>query len=162
MAIAKRLKDYLKSNKVKFKALKHKAVYTAQEIAAQQHIPGKEFIKTVMVKLNKDKFFMMALPASYRIDFKKLKTAAGAKKVELANEKEFKGFFPDCEIGAMPLFGNLYNMPVVVDKTVEEDKIIVFSAGNHKETIMMRYSDFKDLVKPKVASFSVSLSKKGK
>ncbi len=155
MAIAKRLKDYLKTNKVKYKALKHKAVYTAQEIAAQQHVPGKEFIKTVMVKLNRDKFFMMALPASCKIDFKKLKVASGAKTVELASEKEFKGIFPDCEIGAMPPFGNLYNIPVVVDKTVEEDKIIVFNAGNHKETIMMKYSDFKDLVKPKVASFSI-------
>jgi len=155
MTISKRLKDYLKSNKVKFKTLKHKAVYTAQEIAGAQHVPGKEFIKTIMVKLNGNKFFMMAMPASCKIDFKKLKSASGAKTVELAKEAEFKSLFPDCDIGAMPPFGNLYDIPVVVDKTVEEDEKIVFNAGNHKETIMMKYSDFKKLVKPKVASFSV-------
>ncbi|MEM2954967.1 MAG: YbaK/EbsC family protein, partial [Candidatus Nanoarchaeia archaeon] len=124
-------------------------------IAAIQHTPGDKLIKSVIVKFNGKTYYMLGLPATYKIDFKKLKAASGAKTIELAKEEELKTLFPDCEIGALPPFGNLYNIPVVIDKSAENNDEIVFSAGNHKETVKMKYVDYKKLVKPKLADFAI-------
>lgn len=149
----KKLMEYLDSNKVKYVTMKHSAAYTAQEIAAQAHIPGKQLAKTVILKID-GKMAMAVLPASYKVDLKLLKKAARAKKVELANEKEFKGFFPECEVGAMPPFGNLYEMDVFVSESLAEDETIAFNAGSHTELIKLDYADFEKLVKPIVLKYS--------
>jgi len=108
----------------------HARVYTAQEIAATQHVPGKEMAKVVMVKAD-GKMVMLVLPASYRFELKKLKDVLKFKKVGMAREAEFQELFPDCEVGAMPPFGNHYNLEVWVDQVLMEDKFIVFQAGSH-------------------------------
>lgn len=131
----------------------HSPAYTAQEVAASAHIKGKEVAKTVMVKVD-GKMAMAVLPASRKVDFALLKKVAKAREVELAGENEFKDVFPDCEIGAMPPFGNLYGMEVFVDESLREDKEIAFNAGSHSELIKMAYKDFERLVKPKIAAFS--------
>ncbi len=150
----KKLKEYLDSNKVKYVTMKHSAAYTAQEIAAQAHIPGKQLAKTVMIKVD-GKMAMAVLPASYKVDLKLLKKATKAKKVELASEKEFKGLFPECEVGAMSPFGNLYEMDVFVSESLAEDNTIAFNAGSHTELIKLDYTDFEKLVKPVVLKYSV-------
>jgi Ala-tRNA(Pro) deacylase len=134
----------------------HQTAYTAQEIAAVQHVPGKEMAKVVMVKVD-GKMVMLVLPASYRVETKKLKEALNCKKVGIVKEEAFQDLFPDCEIGAMPALGNLYNLEVWVDKLLTEDKFIVFQAGSHVETLRIQYSDYDRLVKPKVGDFSVHL-----
>ncbi|MDH3214796.1 MAG: YbaK/EbsC family protein [Candidatus Krumholzibacteria bacterium] len=149
----KKLRDFLDKNKVKYVTMSHSTAYTAQEIAASAHIPGKELAKTVVVKLD-GKMAMAVLPASYRIDFDLLKEASGANKAELAGEKEFKDTFPGCEVGAMPPFGNLYNMDVYVAESLAEDDEISFNAGSHTELIRLPYGDFARLVKPRVVKFS--------
>jgi len=152
----KKLKEYLDSHQVKYVTISHSPVYTAQEIAGSAHIPGKELAKTVMVKID-GKVAMAVLPASYRVDFDLLKKAAGASSVELASEKEFENMFPDCEIGAMPPFGNLYGMEVFVAASLTEDTEIAFNAGSHSELIRLSYKDFEKLVKPKLAKFSYKI-----
>ncbi|MGD2252425.1 MAG: YbaK/EbsC family protein [Anaerolineales bacterium] len=149
-----KVKEYLESQGVEYKTIQHEEVYTAQEVAASAHIPGKQLAKTVMVKLDKG-MAMAVLPASHRIDFKGLKKATGAKKVKLATEAEFKDLFPDCDVGAMPPFGNLYDMPVYVAESLAEEIVIAFCAGSHTELIQLSYSDFANLAKPKVAKFSL-------
>ncbi len=156
MAMCKKLKEFLDQNKVNYQITGHPEVYTAQEIAAALHVPGKELAKVVMVKAG-DKFVMIVLPASWRIEMAKLKDLLGAKEIRLATEEEFKNLFPDCEVGAMPPFGNLYDLDVYVDKTLSEDEEIFFQAGNHIESIKMKYKDYSALVKPVVAEFSVHL-----
>ncbi len=150
---AKKVAQFLDSHKVKYVAIKHSAAYTAQEIAASAHIPGKELAKTVMVKID-GQMAMAVLPASYRIDFELLKKSAGAKKVELASEREFKELFPECEVGAMPPFGNLYEMNVYVSNPLPEDEEIAFNAGSHTELIRLHYKDFQKFVKPTVGDFA--------
>ena len=152
----KKLKDYLDAEHVKYVSIKHSPAYTAQQIAASAHVPGKELAKTVMVKLDGE-LAMAVLPASFRVDLELLKAVSGAVKVELATENEFKGMFPDCEPGAMPPFGNLYGMDVYVGKTLAEDEEIAFNAGSHTELIKLAYKDFERLVKPRV----VAISRKG-
>jgi len=149
----KKLKDFLDSNKIKYVAVSHSEAFTAQEIAASARIPGKELAKTVMVKLD-GKMAMAVLPASYMVDFDLLKKASGAKKVELAGEKDFKDMFPECDVGAMPPFGNLWDMDVFVAETLAEGEEIAFNAGSHTELIRLAYKDFERLVEPKVVKFS--------
>jgi Ala-tRNA(Pro) deacylase len=148
-----RLKEFLNSQHVKFVAINHSPAYTAQEIAALAHVRGKELAKTVMVKLD-NKMAMAVLPASLKVNIERLQEASGADQVELASEKEFKDMFPDCEIGGMPPFGNLYGMEVYASHRLAEDAEIAFNAGSHTELIRMAYKDFERLVKPKVANIS--------
>lgn len=151
--LSRKLKDYLNSQGIKYVTITHSQAYTANEIAEVAHIPGKELAKTVMVKID-GKMTMAVLPASYKVNFDLLKEASGASKVELANEKEFEDKFPGCEIGAMPPFGNIYEMEVFVDKSLSEDEEIAFNAGSHTELIRLSYKDFDRLVKPVVIKFS--------
>jgi Ala-tRNA(Pro) deacylase len=156
MTILKKLKDYLEQNQVRYEVGYHERVYTSQEIAAAMHVPGKELAKVVMVKAD-GKMTMLVLPASYRVDTKKLKKVLECKKLGIAKEKDFEELFSDSEIGAMPPFGNLYNLEVWVDQILTEDEFIVFQAGSHVETLKIKYSDYAQLVNPKVGDFSVHL-----
>lgn len=152
----KRLKDFLDQNKVKYTSITHSVEYTAQEIAAAAHIPGKNLAKTVIVRLD-DKIVMVVLPATYKIDFHLLKEATGASNVELVPEEEFERMFPGCETGAMPPFGNLYGIEVLVSKTLAEDDEIAFNAGTHLELIQLAYDDFEKLVHPTVVKVSTRI-----
>lgn len=151
-----RLKEFLDSNKVKYVAISHSQAFTAQEIAASAHVPGRQLAKTVVVSLDGN-MAMAVLPATHHVDLRLLKKAAGAKKVELAGEREFKDLFPDCEVGAMPPFGNLYDLEVYVAANLAEGEEIAFNAGSHTELVRMAYQDFEKLVKPKVVEFSLAV-----
>jgi len=150
---SKKLKDFLDSKKVKYVKIEHSPAYTAQEIAQSAHIPGKELAKTVIVNID-GKMSMAVLSANFPIDFDYFRKETGAKKIELASEEQFKDKFPDCEIGFMPPFGNLYGMDVYVDKKLTRDKNIVFNAGVHLELFKISYQDFEKLVKPKIIRFT--------
>ncbi|NCS88952.1 MAG: deacylase [Ignavibacteria bacterium CG2_30_36_16] len=143
----KKLIEYLDENKVKYVVISHSPAFTAQEIAASAHIRGKELAKTVVIKID-GKMSIAVLPASYNIQFESLKAMLGAETVRLAYEQEFIDKFPDCEIGAMPPFGNLYNMDVFVAESLADTKEIAFNACSHDQLIKMDYSDFEKLVKP--------------
>lgn len=149
----KRLKEYLDGHNVKYVAISHSPAYTAQEVAASAHVPGKELAKSVIVRIDGN-LAMAVLPASYKVDFESLREVTGATRVELAREREFKGLFPDCEPGAMPPFGNLYDLPVYVANVLAEDEEIVFNAGSFTELMKLPYSDYARLVHPKVLHFA--------
>jgi len=151
---SKKLKAYLDEKKIKYITIKHSSAYTAQEIAAIAHIPGKDLAKTVIIKID-GKMAMAVLPASYKVSFDGLKDTLGVKEVRLAYEQEFIDKFPDCEVGAMPPFGNIYGLEVFVAESLAEDEEIAFNACNHTELIKMNFSDFERLVKPKRIKFSI-------
>ncbi|TDN95818.1 aminoacyl-tRNA deacylase [Sunxiuqinia elliptica] len=153
----KKLKNYLDENNIEYITIRHSLAFNAQRVAATTHIPGKELAKTVMIKLD-GKMAMAVLPASYRVRLDVLKELTGAKTIELANEMEFKYLFPECEIGAMPPFGNLYDMEVFVAASLAEDTEIAFNAGTHVELTRMAYADFERLVQPVVLAFSTALA----
>jgi Ala-tRNA(Pro) deacylase len=150
-----KLRDFLDSHNVKYVIIKHSPAFTAQEVAASAHIPGKELAKTVMIKID-GTMAMAVLPASYQVDMEQLKEATQATTVELASEQEFKDMFPGSEIGAMPPFGNLYGMEVFASKALAEDDEIAFNAGSHTELIRLPYSDFVEHVKPQVIALSTA------
>lgn len=145
-----RLKRLLEEEGVEYETLPHDEAYTAQEVAASAHVPGKELAKTVMVKLD-GAMAMVVLPADDRLDLDLVRDAAGADEVELAGEDEFEGLFPSCEPGAMPPFGNLWDMAVIADPRLAEDEKIAFNAGSHTELVRLAYRDFERLVGPRIA-----------
>ena len=158
MAISDRLKAFLQSAKVKYSVMKHPVVYTAQEIAGAQHVPGRQLAKCVLVKTEHGPV-LAVLPAIHLIDLKKRKALLGAKTLSIGKEADIKQAFPDVEVGAMSPFGNLYEVRVVVDRQLGEAGEIVFNAGTHTETIKMRYQDFAALAKPKAGPFAQALAK---
>jgi Ala-tRNA(Pro) deacylase len=150
---ARQLSEFLDSHDVKYVTIRHSPAYTAQEVAASAHVPGKDMAKTVIVDLD-GKMAMAVLPASSRLDLNHLKEATSAKHVALADERKFEGLFPDCEVGAMPPFGNLYGLDVFVSDSLAEDEEIAFNAGSHTEVVRLAYQDFERLVQPKVAKLT--------
>lgn len=146
------LKKFLDDNQIGYDVMHHDPAFTAQELSARMHISGYEFVKVVVVKLD-GAFALAALPAPLRINFRALAESAGARKCSLASEEEFQQLFPDCELGAMPPFGNLYNLPAFVDQDVTHSENIVINAGTHAEAIRLRYADFSRLARPRVVRF---------
>ncbi len=142
-----RLKDFLDEEHVKYVTIGHSPAFTAQEIAAMAHIPGKELAKTVVVKIDGE-MAMVVTSASEQVELNHLKETLGANEVDLASEDEFKDSFPDCETGAMPPFGNLYGMNVFVSQALREDEQIAFNAGSHTELVRLPYTEFERLVHP--------------
>ncbi len=151
-----KMKAFLDANRIKYVTFQHSPAYTAQEVAQSAHISGKNIAKVVMLKIDGN-MAMAAVPASHQVNLESLKGGASAEKVELASEQEFKDMFPDCEIGAMPPFGNLYGMNVFVSEALAEDEAIAFNAGTHTELVGLAYRDFERLVKPKVGNFSAQV-----
>jgi Ala-tRNA(Pro) deacylase len=150
-----RLKDFLDEHQVKYVVICHSRAFTTQEIAAATHIPGKELAKTVIVEIE-GKTAMAVLPGSQNVDLALLRDALGAERVTLAKEAAFKDRFPECDVGAMPPFGNLYGMPVYVADSLTEDEEIAFNAGSHDQLVKMAYRDFERLVQPQVMRFAVN------
>ncbi len=154
MPILTTLKQYLDTEAVPYEVLTHAPAYTAQEVAAAQHVAGRELAKVVIARAD-GAFVMAVLPAPRRLDLQKLGAALGARDVRLATEPEFAALFPQCDPGAMPPFGNLYGLPVVVDASLAADETVVFQAGTHTETVRMRYDDFVSLVRPRVRDLTL-------
>jgi Ala-tRNA(Pro) deacylase len=149
-----RLDTYLRDHDVAYAFQKHDSAFTAQEVAAAEHVPGYMFAKAVMVEADGD-LAMAVVPAPSRVDLDKVARALGAREAHLAPENSFGFRFPDCEVGAMPAFGNLYGVPVVVDRELKNNPTIVTQAGSHTETVTVAYADFERLVKPKQADIAL-------
>ena len=148
-----KLRDFLDARNIKYLVISHSLAYTAQGIAALTHVSGKKLAKTVIVKI--DGILAMAVvPASQHVDLDRLRSLTGALNVEIASEREFKDAFPDCETGAMPPFGNLYDMAVYADASLAENEEITFSAGTHRELVRMSWNDMAWLVNPMVAELT--------
>jgi Ala-tRNA(Pro) deacylase len=153
MKCRERLESYLRQQQVAFDVQQHRTAYTAQEVAESEHIPGRLVAKTVVAWAD-GQLVLLVLPASLQVELARLNVALGAKATRFAHEAEFVDAFPDCEVGAMPPFGNLYDLPVYVDKSLTEDEVIVFPAGTHTETMSLRYADYAQLVKPTIVEFA--------
>lgn len=155
MPISQRLQNYLDEHQIFYQLMRHQEAYTASEIAHTLHISGKMLAKVVIIKSDK-RFVMAVLPSNHKVDFERLSEVLGGEQVRLATEGEFQELFPDCGVGAMPPFGNLYGLEVFVDQSLTEDEEIVFQAGTHLRVIKLRYQDFADLVQPKVTNFHLT------
>jgi len=155
MKIPKPLIDCLNENKVTYEIVHHPEAVTAQRIAQAEHVKGRHHAKVVIVKSG-EQHLMTVLPADHQIDLEKVGKAIG-KAVSLAKEDDFKSLFPDCAVGAMPPFGNLYSLPTYVDKRLAQEDYIVFEAGTHTDAIKLSYRDYEKIVNPQVEDLAIKL-----
>lgn len=155
MAIPARITDFLKQNGVSYEVMRHAAAFTAQELAAAEHVKGRNHAKVVVVESDHDRM-LAVLPADHRVNLAMLGRAAG-KPCTLVDESEFDRMFPDCDRGTMPPLGTLYNLPTWVDRSLTVDDYIVFEAGTHTDAIKIRYADFERIARPRVAEFAEKL-----
>jgi Ala-tRNA(Pro) deacylase len=153
MSCKEKLEAFLQEHSVPFELHHHPPAYTAQRVAQAEHVSGKMVVK-VVIAFADGRMVMLALPAHRNANLVKAAEAAGAGELRLAHEEEFAAAFPDCEVGAMPPFGNLYGIPVYVDTELAEDEEIVFKAGTHEDTAHMKFADFRQLVDPVMADLS--------
>ena len=150
-----KLKEFLDNSLVAYEVLTHPVAFTAQQLAAVQHVKGKQLAKVVVARSGSE-FIMIVLPAPYHVGLQRARAVTARQDLEIAHESEFASLFAGCEPGAMPPFGNLYNVPVWVDESLAQDEEIVFNACTHTEAIKMKYSDFARLARPTVAKFRMA------
>jgi Ala-tRNA(Pro) deacylase len=151
---ATRLKNLLDKHQIPYRTMHHVRTITAQETAQMIHIKGRMMAKTVIVVV-RGQLCMAVLPAHEHTDLDQLKALCSTDDVRVAHEHEFKNRFEDCEVGAMPPFGELYGMGVFVHADLAAAPEIAFNAGTHDEVIFMAYKDFDDLIKPNIAPIAV-------
>jgi len=157
MSVCKRLREHLDARNLRYVIISHSQAFTAQEIAALLHVPGREMAKTVVIK-SPQGLSLCVLRAMDKVDVDLVADRLGTPHARLATEQEFQHHFPDCEMGAMPPFGNLYDIPTLVDEALTRDREIVFNAGTHVDAIRMSYADFAAMAKPKVGHITLSLA----
>jgi len=148
-----RLDEFLIDRKVPFTRLPHRTVYTANRIAQALHVPGKDVAKTVLVRTSHG-HVLAVLPATHQVDLDQLRRDLKEEQADLATESEMEQLFPDCERGAIPPFGSLYQMPTVVDETLAKDEEIVFEGQTHEEAIRMRFRDYEAVEHPRLGHFA--------
>jgi Ala-tRNA(Pro) deacylase len=148
-----KLKAFLDQAGVRYVTITHSSAFTAPEVAASAHVKGREFAKTVIVRID-GTMAMAVVSANHHVDVESLRRLTGAKKVEVAGEREFKDLFPGCDVGAMPPFGHLWGVDVYADARLAEHGDIAFNAGLHTELVRMRWSDYEALEKPKLLDLS--------
>lgn len=153
MGCKERLEAFLRERSVPFEVHHHPPAYTAQRVAQAEHVSGKMVVK-VVIAFADGKMVMLAVPAHRNANLPKAAAATKAKDLRLAHEDEFAAAFPDCEVGAMPPFGNLYGITVYADSLLAKDDEIVFNAGTHEETVHMKFEDFRRLAEPVMADIS--------
>lgn len=156
MACLDTLTTYLQTNNVPFTTQQHPPTFTARELAAAAHLPALMIAKVVVVHAD-ERMMMMVLPGAYRVDLHRVAELLGTRSLHLAEEHELALAFPDCAIGAMPPFGNLYGIPVYVDRMIAAQAWLVFQPGSHTETMTIAYADFERLARPQVASIAGEL-----
>jgi Ala-tRNA(Pro) deacylase len=154
MAVTELVQEYLRQANVAYSVFPHAPAYTAQEEAAVTHIPGRDWAKAVVFFADGEPI-QAVVPADLVVDVEQLLLLTGADRIRLATEEELEALYPDCEPGAMPPLGPLYNQPVFVDIALAAEPQIVFNAGTHGDAVCMRYEDFAALSRPVVGSFAM-------
>jgi Ala-tRNA(Pro) deacylase len=153
MPILTKLREFLDQNQVEYTHTSHPLAYTAREVASAEHVPAKEMAKTVIF-LGEQGYGMAVLPADSVVDLEQLRLDLGLARLRLATEAELSELFPACELGAMPPFGNLFDLPVYVDSRMAGEDTITFNAGTHRDVIHMHFRDFERLVHPAIVPFA--------
>ena len=157
--IPKKVTNYLQKFKIKAKPIVHKTVYTAYDAAATMKAKLHEIPKVLHVLADKKRHIIVIVPASYQVDFQKLKVALKAKKVELASEKVMEKMFK-VKAGALTAFGGLYkDSEVLVDRAFSRAKRIIAGAGSYTDSLEMKTKDFMKAVDGKLGSYGKAKKK---
>ncbi|MCP4594374.1 MAG: YbaK/EbsC family protein [bacterium] len=148
-----KLATLLEERGVPFEITTHPAAYTAQGLAAEEHVSGYAVAKPVVVKTRAG-FVMCVLPACARLDLETLRHALKDDRLRLATEAEMAGVFPDCELGAEPPLGDIFGMETIMDDSLQGEESLLFQAGTHTEAVKLRRTDYVKAAHPQVESIA--------
>lgn len=146
------VQSFLDEMGVRYRTSRHASAYTAQDLASAEHVPGRQVIKPVVVRAD-GQFVMCALPASYRVDLDALRMQLEADEVRLVDEVKLSELFPDCELGAVPPIGRLYDMPTIMDESLITDARVTFQAGTHRDAVTMSLADYRRAAQAEMGYF---------
>jgi Ala-tRNA(Pro) deacylase len=146
------LQSYLDENGVRYRISRHSTTFTAQELAAAEHVSGKRVIKPVVVRAD-GHFVMCALPACYRVDIAELKEQLRVNDVHLIDEETLRQLFADCDAGAEPPIGRLYGMTTLIDESLSRGDQVMFQAGTHEDAVEMSLAEYRRIAQPEMAHF---------
>jgi len=146
------VQSFLDEMGVRYRTSQHPTAYTAQDLASAEHVPGRQVIKPVVVKAD-GRFVMCVLPASYRVDLSALRAQLEADEVQLVDEGKLSELFPDCELGAEPPIGRLYDMPTIMDESLVSDARVTFQAGTHRDAVTMTLADYRRAAQAEMGYF---------
>jgi Ala-tRNA(Pro) deacylase len=152
--ISTKLKEYLEDAGVQYMGHPHRRAYTSQEIAQSINIPGREMVKTLILKTDDGQLIMAVLSAKDAANLDILRDEVGCGELRLASEADFRDAFPTCHLGAMPPFGNIFNLATYCEADLSRNQEIEFNAGAHDETIRMKFDDYRWLADPKMVHFA--------
>lgn len=154
MALLACLAEVLKRERVPYLTLRHPPAFTAPELSAIAHIPGRRSAKVVICIADAEPV-QAVLPAHYLVDLDALKILIGCASLRLAKEPEIATLYPEFEVGAMPPFGMMHGHRVFVERCLVGEPELVFNAGTHTDSLCMHFGDFADIVRPVVGTFGV-------
>lgn len=147
MAINERLLELLGRRGGIWEVVPHKEAFTSQEVAQTSHLSGRNVAKVVVLRDERREHLMAVLPASEHVELEALRRLTCRSSLEIAGEEDLRRLFPDCELGAMPPFGNLYGLTMYVDPCLVS-RDIWFQAGNHHEIVRMSFETYERLARP--------------
>lgn len=151
------IKGLLEEKKINYQIKNHPPTHTSEESALHRKEPLKIGVKAMILKTDQE-FVMLVIPGDRKIDSKKVKDIFNSKSLRFASKEELweiTSLVP----GAIPPFGSLFNLPMLVDKALLEEEYMAFNAGSLEKSIKMKTKDYVEIVKPKVEEFS-ALSEK--
>lgn len=152
-SVFKTIEALLKDNSVKFKVFDHKPVFTSEEAAAVRNTNIHQGAKA-LVMMGDKKPLMIVLPADMRADTKKLKVNLKIRDLRMATKEEVKEL-TNVEVGAVPPFGHIFNIPLYIDELLFENQTIIFNAGLHTKSIEMGAADYKKISGGTIGRFIV-------
>jgi Ala-tRNA(Pro) deacylase len=147
--------ERLRQEGIEFEVSHHPEAFTAQQLAAVEHVPGRNVAKPVIVQADGE-YVLCVLPACRRLDLRAVGDSLYTNGVELASEAKLAELFPDCELGAEPPIGVFFGLRTLVDYQLMADEYIVFQAGSHTRSVRMAWSDFERLTDPSYGAISTS------
>ena len=153
MPLVEKLRVFLDTHHAAYQHTVHPIAYTACQVASAEHLPTREVAKAVVIFAD-DEYHLVVVPANRLVDFQEVRIALGWKHARMATEEELARLFPDCEVGAMPPMGNLYGIPVYLDRGLASEEMIAFNGGTHRDVVHMKTADFRSLVHPQVVSLA--------
>jgi Ala-tRNA(Pro) deacylase len=153
MPLLEKLSAFLRAHQAAYTHSIHPAAFTAREVASAEHLPAREVAKTVVVDTG-GSYAMLVIPANKLIDFQEVRQEPGFTHLRMVTEYELGKLFPDCELGAMPPIGALYGLPVYLDASLAEERLIAFNAGTHRDVIHMLTAEYRRLAEPKILALA--------
>lgn len=156
MSMPRWITDELDHEHVDYRVRHHRPRFTAQEVAAEEHVSGHRMAKVVVVKAD-ERLAFIVLPASQRVDLDAVRQSLGCHTCRLASEQEIAEHFHDCEVGAIPPLRHWRDVPILADqRLMQPDAMIIFQAGTHEDAIEIRCDDWKRIAQPREGGFAIS------